>query len=776
MWSSKNFLIIIILSVKIYEICSKNEIDGRFSCDFFSDPKKNYSLWTPKDQERKDLYCPESIRLSLRDKRIFCSCCSIPRWKYEQIRIGNLQLEYLNRRGKSFLLDSENQAVLHRIQKENGFLSALPINYCQFTTIVEIFLKGNLIEDLPPLTCLSELDTIDLSYNQLRFISNTSISGLKKLRRIDFSYNLITEIEPFTFNNIDHVIMMVDFSFNKLRTLDITNMVALKGFCFASYQGNGIKTFSNKSKYKVLKNQTFGDGGYVNLAFNKIQRLPDPAEFGMSFSDYGKLAFYKYLFDVRNNEIVCDCGLETFLRYALHVKDHWSIAGESLGLFCYYPSNMQEDLPLNDLLTPLYLDRLICNGTMPMPKGCNTYFQPSQNRIVINCTSADISTVPSINMTEFLQSIPYEETKTQFVNASVHAIFRNNSIKELTNTSYMTKAYVIDVSSNNINKLRVNALLSLPRYVDMDIGYNPELRYLPRHLQRMESERIHMKGIRLSCTCEDEMYKWLPEWLPRNVSFSPHCYTGNEEMYAKNVSADILGCTTGIKDFVLNAVIPLLLASTLITTLFLVSYVYRYDIYVLYRQYRHKYYSGDEMYLYDIYISMDESHPTLMRWLVSKFLPFLQYKGYKTYVPTRDLTPGEVKEEGIVEAINYSRCTIVFLTSGFCEEDNIWMEVEWRNAWKHYKSDLCSKLIVVNFDLVRFQMIPYRPMKAILRFQNDTLFSSTKFIKDITKKIGSPIGKKRIHNANRKPTFDISQLEPKLFSPSTRWQTGFTSK
>jgi hypothetical protein len=67
--------------------------------------------------------------------------------------------------------------------------------------------------------------------------------------------------------NVDGFLVNVDLSHNRLRTIDVTNIVwtKQKAFCEVNFSNNMISSITNSLNWACLRNSTFGYGGYVSL-------------------------------------------------------------------------------------------------------------------------------------------------------------------------------------------------------------------------------------------------------------------------------------------------------------------------------------------------------------------------------------------------------------------------------------------------------------------------------------------------------------------------------
>lgn len=99
-----------------------------------------------------------------------------------------------------------------------------PYNICKYPDLVTVNLSDNNIQNLPNISCLSNMDTLDLSNNSIENINSSTFSKLTFLRYLDLSNNLISCIEPESFNYRPGSLMHIKLKRNRLKSFDITNI------------------------------------------------------------------------------------------------------------------------------------------------------------------------------------------------------------------------------------------------------------------------------------------------------------------------------------------------------------------------------------------------------------------------------------------------------------------------------------------------------------------------------------------------------------------------
>ncbi|KAK3107835.1 hypothetical protein FSP39_023216 [Pinctada imbricata] len=266
----------------------------------------------------------------------------------------------------------------------------------------------------------------------------------------------------------------------------------------------------------------------------------------------------------------------------------------------------------------------------------------------------------------------------------------------------------------------------------------------------------------LDCTCDDvnKMYKWLPDFIRSSGSTfnrTVHCNINGKTIDARIVTSKYLGCEDNfILDniVILIALFLLLLSVVLLTLIFL----FRFELFIVYRKIKQKEVVA-ETYLHDIYISMENENEILLRWVLHQFCPSLENRGYKVFLPPRDMGVGCFREEVTRQIIKCSRCVVVFLTASFANGDDDWMALEWRVAWQQYKMNDSKKLIIVNYDQMRYGDVDDYVLGKYLWWGTCLDFCTRrKFLQSIITEIGKPCTTSKRFDKIQKTKFNSLQI------------------
>lgn len=697
-----------------------------------------YFRYIPPKQTRQDLFCPDHCKdnhyLSLLNripKTIpCCNCEAVPRWTVENRRTEPLFVEYLNIQGYSEIRTQSsfsNISTIYSLIHIGGYITEVR-NMCDFNTTVKIDLSRNRIKTLAdiPIICLHKLDLLNFSGNHISWVSNDSFAGLSSLRVLDLSHNRITNIEKGTINDLSNGLLIMDFAFNKLESINASNMMTLRSFCKLDYSDNVIDKIENNFNYSLQLTSKYGEGGFLNIKNNKFTRFVNFTAVGMDDATLVGKAL-GFTFDFEGIQWRCDCLLYKLLKYSDQVQRIVGERTEFKTMKCASPSDLK-GISLLELAKGKNIDKLICNITKDCPmRKCHCFYQPSRNRTVVNCIN--------VGMKRFPKAIPWTNGK-YFLN------FANNSLTSLNVSNIGDKIEKIDISNNNIRDLDFTLLLHFNASVTLH--ENPLSGKLPVTLKLRNPCNVHLGTITVDCDCGST---WLSEWLAigrrgqcnesqvNNIT----CKTTAGQLPAIKFDGNFLDCdavdhTTTILGSIFGS-----LAFILGVTVSVV-YHFRYGIYILKKSYTSK--MSRTLYQYDVYILATDTSSDLCQYMLNILLPFLETNRYMVYWSCRDSIAGNFIEEDIITNTANSHCFLVILTEDFFQSA---CSLEWRYAWVNFAKDKDSKVIVVNYDHVRTQDCKDEKMRTFLRFGKTLSFENrqNELLNNIVQHIGIPRNKMR---------------------------------
>ena len=739
--------------------------DGLYQC--YGD---TFTTW----KERPDLVCPYKygqisaepsqdvqndtlINLHCIQKaNTFCACFSLPKWKYEGMELHQLFVEYISVNG-SYAIHSLNisQCANFSFIETAGRLKELPNNFCDFPGILEMDISQNKISELQQLSCLSVLDTFNISYNRLSFLPTGTFNGMELLRIVDISHNEITHIEPNTFNGNSLHILMVDVSHNNISKTDYSNLFLEKKFCFVSYEHNIISVISNEMNHIVnISKEYINSSGILVLSNNSITQFSDPSMFGLSaWTDYGVLGFNSFKILFRDNNIFCDCNLYPLLKSLIPLLKRYTAGLNNDGFRCSNPAHMTH-FNIETNFDENNLQDFICNYTT-CPSPCVCYYQPYMNRIVINCSSAKLTDIKNIDIDNATYwKIQYKKTQEDFRRTYVHVLLSNNDFERIPDNQFLSRISFLDLSANRMKKIRNSVLRQIPNIARINFNNNPELKTIPREICRFKRSNVNISDLTLSCKCDDpnEMHTWLPAWLTVDINISlsknPSCLIDGQLIDAKYVTSEYLGCDSIVSSIIIYVCVLAFMIGSLSFILY-----FRHELFIIYRRCVQNE-SVSCNYDFDLYIAFDDADEQLFAWIVRVFCPQLEYRGYSIFFPPRDMDIGDMKEEMIRENISRSRCCVFFLSKAFADESNQWILIEWLTAWQYYKEDRNRKIVCINYDQLRKKDIKINGLKAAMTCGLSIDFCrNPSFITSCIAFLGSPLLRVDIALRNRKPVF-----------------------
>jgi hypothetical protein len=300
--------------------------------------------------------------------------------------------------------------------------------------------------------------------------------------------------------NVDGFLVNVDLSHNRLRTIDVTNIVwtKQKAFCEVNFSNNMISSITNSLNWACHLNSTFGYGGYVNFRNNSIRQFIHITTLGFSNIFYlGKLM--RYGFDFRDNKLICDCKLYSFVRIARSIisfmyRDYYELT-------CASPPELN-GIRLLDIIKDDKFDVFVCNISMvgKCPPKCHCFHQPSQGRTVVNCSHSGKTKLPSALPDHTHLDVDFSHNRIDLVDRR----FIYSSV------DYFSRIKKLNLQNNSIKELPEYLLSKLINVTWLDLRTN-EITNIPRTLQYIQPCRVAMGRIEMTCNCDDI---WLQDWLP----------------------------------------------------------------------------------------------------------------------------------------------------------------------------------------------------------------------------------------------------------------------
>ena len=199
----------------------------------------------------------------------------------------------------------------------NCGIQQISINNCQnLSNLVSLDLSFNQLKSITSASfnCLNNLTSLRLNNNNISSIDSDSFKNLINLRFLYLSNNQISVIPQYLFYT--HLINLrtVDLSFNNLSEMEMWPTY-LSQIIYINLKYNSIQKFTNKFGWFLSFSSNLApltSTTTIDLQFNKIISLDDASiqQYGVcSYNDYSMfLTKYFYVFWLNNNPIVCNCS------------------------------------------------------------------------------------------------------------------------------------------------------------------------------------------------------------------------------------------------------------------------------------------------------------------------------------------------------------------------------------------------------------------------------------------------------------------------------------
>ncbi|KAK3593814.1 hypothetical protein CHS0354_014359 [Potamilus streckersoni] len=602
-----------------------------------------------------------------------------------------------------------------------------PTNICNFPNIIRIDLSQNRIGVFSNISCLLNLEELDLSKNRLTKIDNNTFIHLQKLMILNISANRIKHLDPFSLAGPNLNIQYLYASYNEFASLDITNIVMSGPFCKRDFSHNQITDLTNVLDQLLDPDNTYGPG-MVDIKDNPFQTFPDFTKLGVkNLNMLGTML--NFGFDFRGSNFSCDCHMEPFLEIAEEVINRtWLNYFE---VKCENPPNLKGQLII-DLVKKGKLELFVCtrDAEENCPVECKCTEQPSKSRFLVDCQGKGLRQLPpNLPNTSFLYELNVCD----------------NEISVLDTKNYLEKVAGLKADNNSLQRVEGEAIKMLRNATNISL-------YMPSH-------SMDLQNVVLFCDCDT---LWLSDWLDVRQINSDFifCQTENHgRVKAIHLRGLLLNECQELSFTSAIVCISLATAIMLFGVPSFLLYHFKYELNILFR--RHD--PSICEFEYGVYISSDEGNAEMRAWIKQVLLPFVQNLGYRIYLPMRDDLPGSIAEEECNNILRKTRCFLVILSESYlCQESRRRTEIEWKYAWDLYLKDKHRKIVIVNFDHLSASLVEPRKIKAFIRVGKVIDFGNRDgmLLENIAKAIG-PFRKRSNGLKNAHPFFDIRKLKSK---------------
>ncbi|CAG2247181.1 SLIT3 [Mytilus edulis] len=668
-------------------------------------------FWSP--DSIKELWCPnkcftQDFNDGERDE--CCACHSFPQWQktdtFSNISYISLDIEIDDVQGKHSNLVTQKTLpqgyIYFGVNHQNGLLKQMPKNICDFR-MVSVDFTGNRFFEIGNISCLQKLDTLILKRNKIHFVSNATFVGLKNLRVVDLSENVITLIENNVFGGI-HV-FDIDFGSNSLRKLDVTNIfIPNKVFCDNKYstQNNDHIEITNEGDFQLSNSATMMCGsvfmnnstlsGYPVLLITKHIEMNEIGRY---------LPCGQYWF--QGSSYDCDCHFGHLLDSSLDVIKRIYKKGNNENI-CSSPEpllNMGiEEVWVNESLRNMMTCDVIDNCTKTRSCHCQCTIQSSQKRIIVDCSNQSCTRFPDV--------VPdFRYNYDLVLNLS------RNNITTMDFKDYFRRMSVLDLNFNPISVLEDN-FNQMGNLKEMTIQ-DHSLKHLPKTIQLLDPNIFRFGKNGIPCHCDN---LWISEWrIYKNASDNWKLYCSN---YVNKTFEDIFYV---IKDcgeentFSHYFIIYTVMGVAVLISLPLILSYFRYELMILHRRIKGVRKNAQKEWKYDTYISFDVQNEYIRKFVILELIPFLESTHkYRMYVPCRDSIGGDLEEDSIINNMKISKTVLMVHSKsmyGFeksklksisnkggdleaIEQKN--RRVEYSYAWSYFTSGYLKDMMIIDFD------------------------------------------------------------------------------
>ena len=189
-----------------------------------------------------------------------------------------------------------------------------PYTFNNLAKLWSLGLQNNRISEIEPFAFhnLTKLVNLFLSNNTIREIFDYTFNNSNSVEYIDLSNNQISGISKYAFNNLSHLLHL-DLSKNNLPTMELwPTYISSNHFVSINVRYNKIQAFTNTFGWFISNSSSLPTiNSKIDLQFNNITEFSDKTIelYGVnSYSDF-EIFVKKYFntFDIRTNQIFCDC-------------------------------------------------------------------------------------------------------------------------------------------------------------------------------------------------------------------------------------------------------------------------------------------------------------------------------------------------------------------------------------------------------------------------------------------------------------------------------------
>ena len=551
-----------------------------------------------------------------------------------------------------------NLPVLKRLTLSNNQILAIPENCFQhFKNLEFLDISCNRISDLSmkliaPLTLMKY---INASSNGLKYINSDYL---------DIDRNTFTNKNPEL--PLLAFIRWMDISRNQLSTLDtwIFLLAQICDGCVVDFSYNNITNFTNIKR--SFRRVTFDDEIYpysitLNLTGNNIGHITDMVE-GWNFTKFDQFVGFvknKYArpFIIILDSLTCDCrdfGLKQYMTDALQkASKHYNL--DLTQAICSAPTNLR-----NKSLSSISINDMVCVIDSDCPLKCKCTEQPSTNSIIINCTDAGLTALPT--------TLPPLNSSNGF--KYYNLVLSKNRISRLTYRDYVNVTNQVDISDSNVKNIDPDVWIAFQNMKKVSLGHNLLTQFQKVPDNSFTGQQLDIQNNSISCDCDSKWLKsWLkslgdkmvnrmgllcktPEWLKGEIilQLSDDDFCRDPPLTGTEV---LLITIPSIGGIILSTIVVLLLIRTFRFKLYKYTKIHPFD---------RDECRGEDMD-YDVFVACSSKDEEEAKDIIN----LLENEGCKVCYHETDFIPGVLISENITLAIERSKRMLCLLTRNFIE-------------------------------------------------------------------------------------------------------------
>ena len=552
-------------------------------------------------------------------------------------------------------------------------------------------------------TIPNTISNINFADNMLQHIPKDFVSVCKKVAKVDFRNNSLTDVpsEILTLSDLQ----MADFSFNPI------NGSAIAKLAFSSL--DLIRPMHDL--YPVL-----------DFSNSQVSMLPD----GKNVSDFeisGYQRFfssYKVLFN--NNPINCSCSMRTFvidllsvIRFARPSNDANNVIVLENNFFeswkCYSPPEYKGFEVIKLPSSEFYCRAKVTS--CPIQCEC---FEYENGRLLVDCSRANLTDIPEEiqvpNVTDFrihTSSLEEINSAVQEVNkTSIHLILAHAQLSDFTKRHYLKYVTKVDVGFNRLTNIKKGVLEAFKdrENFSLDISNN-QISVLPKEIMSLHFSELKLGNNPYICDCTT---LWMKYWIrDRRVPITDWNDITCLDIHKRghrivSVSDDNFVCASKfntLKKVVLPAVCVGIGALCTMICLILV-YSYKQELKVLLFIYFgiHPFDKEEGKHSVNEYLDVFIVHPkSRTKWILDNLVQYLERNRLSVITSSRNSILGYTYNDNIKRMIEITKRVIICIeTSDDFQTD--WFCTSWTLSKNKIKSAKTNYVVLFHHGKCRLQI------------------------------------------------------------------------